>query len=71
MCFHDTVLGIVTARAAALRLMPSFWRPIWGIKGHRVSRRPGGAGHLGASVEGFPAGRAAAILAMRFGGGNG
>ena len=71
MGIEDKFRGIVTARAAALRLMPSFSRPIWGISGRRVPHRPGGAGHPRASVEGFPAGRAAALLAMRSGGGKG
>jgi hypothetical protein len=52
-------------------LIPSFSRPIWGIRKTKASRRPGGARREAMRVGGFPAGRAAAVLAMRSGGGKG
>ena len=71
MGIDQAFVTIVTARAAALRLIPSLSRPIWGIRNRKATRRPGGARRGAMRVEGFPAGRAAAVLAMRFGGGKG
>ena len=71
MGIDQAFVSIVTARAAVLRLIPSFSRPIWGIRKTKASRRPGGARHEAMRVGGFPAGRAAAVLAMRSGGGKG
>ncbi len=71
MGIDQTFMSMVTARAAVLRLIPSSSRPIWDIRDTKAPWRPGGAGGGAMRVGGFPAGRAAAVLAMRWGGGKG
>ena len=71
MGLDQAIIGMFTARAAAFGLNRPSSRPIWGILGRKTPRRPGGAGRGVMRVEGFPAGRAAALLSMRFGGGKG
>ncbi len=69
MGIDRAMLNIVTARADALRLNTPFPRPIWRVAGRKAPRRPEGAGSGAMRLEGFPAGRAAAVLFLRFGGG--
>lgn len=62
---------MMTARAAAFRLIASSPRPISGVGVKAAPHRPGGAGRRGASKGRAAAGRAATVLALRFGGGKG
>ncbi len=59
----------IAAAVRAERLIWPFSRPISGVSGKTASRGPGGVHRRVASFGGIPAGRAAAGLANRFGGG--
>lgn len=69
MGLDQAFIGMFTARAEAFGLNRPLSRPIWGVSGRKTPRRPGGAGRGVAQFGGVAAGRAAAVLAMRIGGG--
>ncbi len=69
MSLDQAIVSMVAARVNGLRLIWPFSRPISCVSGKTAPMGPGGIRRRFASIGGVPAGRAAVVLAIRFGGG--